>query len=154
MDLNHFITNDKINNFINSKEKYKKYKIMYHLTTLDNAKSILKNGFDIKKSKSAAFGKGINLTDNIEHLKHYYSKLKKNTVIICLVKYNKLKFNTPIEDEEFLKKHGYTKPKYINVPKGYEGFYNDDIFVMKSKKYVHPICTININFDNKKFYFF
>lgn len=154
MDLKHFITNDKINNFINSKEKYKNYKIMYHITSFRNAKNILENGFDLKKIKSAAFGRGINLTNDIQHLKHYYSKFNKNTVIMCMVKYNKLKYNTSIEDEEFLKKHGYSKPKYMNIPKGYEGFYNHDIFVMKNNKYVHPICILDINFDNKGFSFF
>jgi hypothetical protein len=147
MELKNFIVNNKINNFINSNKKYKKYKMVYHITSLENSKNILKNGFDIKKSKTGAFGKGINLTDNIHHLKHYYSKNNKNTVILCIIKYNKLKYNTSnINDKEFFKKHGYSKPKYMYAPIGYEGLYNDDIYVMKNKKYVLPLCTINIKF--------
>ena len=42
-----------INKFINS--KYKHYKILYHITSLKNAKNILLNNFDIKKSKTHAF---------------------------------------------------------------------------------------------------
>lgn len=144
MDIKSFIMNTKINSFINSK-KYKKYKIMYHITSLKNAKNILKNGFDISKSciQSSAYGKGINLTDDINHLKHYYDKKYCNTIILCNVRYNKLKYNISKYNEEHMKKYGCSKPRYMKVPQGYEGFYNGDIFVMKSKKYVNPICISN-----------
>ena len=151
MDLKYFLENNKINSFINS--KYKKYKIAYHITTFKNAQNILKNGFDVSKSKSFAFGKGINLTTDINHLKHYYYE-NTNIIILCIIRYNKLKYNTPLNDKEYLKKYGigaeeYIKKykssnvRYMDVPKGYEGFYNDDIIVMKNKKYVHPVCTLN-----------
>jgi hypothetical protein len=144
MDINQFIVNNKINNFINSK-KYKKYKLMYHITTLENAKSILKNGFDVSKAYAMAFGKGINLTDDINELKHYYNKKTRNAIILCIVRYNKLKYNESTYTKEYYEKYGFSKPTHMNVPKGYDGFYNSDIFVMKSKKYVYPLCTLNIN---------
>ena len=45
--------------------------------------------------------------------------------------------------EEYIKKYKSSNVRYMDVPKGYEGFYNDDIIVMKNKKYVHPVCTLN-----------
>ena len=53
--------------------KYKLYNanndiIMYHITSKKNAESILKNGFNIEFAKRGAFGKGINLTTDINHL--------------------------------------------------------------------------------------
>lgn len=47
---------------------------MFHITSLENAKQIMKNNFDIKKCKTHAFGIGVNLSDNMEHLKKYYDK--------------------------------------------------------------------------------
>jgi hypothetical protein len=145
MDVKQIMVNSKINNFINSKRIYKKYKIMYHITSSENAKKILQNGFDISKSRTFAFGKGINLTSNINYLKNYYNE-KNNTIILCIVKYNKLKQNfSDVKNKEYLVKYGYTKPKYMSVPKGFDGFYadNSNIYVLKSKKLVHPLCIIN-----------
>ena len=59
---------------------------MYHITRLEYAKDILKNNFDVKKLKICAFGKGINMKNDLNHLKHYYSKNKNNTVVVSLVK--------------------------------------------------------------------
>lgn len=144
---------NKINYFINNK-KYKNYKIMYHLTTKKNALSILKNNFNIKLSKARAFGKGINLTNNINHLKHYYSKNKYNCIIVCLVKYNKLKYNPPYtwkksdsnKENDYYKKHHHSKPTYYNTPKGYEGMYWNNIFVLSNKKYIFPLLIEKIKF--------
>jgi len=141
------ITKKEINNFIG---KYKKYKILYHITTYKNAKNILKNGFNLSKSKKRAFGKGINLTDNYKHLFHYYNKKNVNTVVVSLVKYNKLIYNPPFytskdsnNSSKYFAKHGHTKPTYMIVPKGYEGFKYDSIYVMKSKKFVFPLFLFN-----------
>ena len=138
--MNHI--NENINSFISS--SYKHYKIMYHITSSTNAASIMKGGFDVTKSRTFAFGKGINLTSNKDHLERYRSNIN-NTVILCIIRYNKLKYNTSDRsDRDFLKKHGYTKPRLLNVPKGYDGFRNRDIFVMKNKSNVFPICIIDI----------
>ena len=147
MYINKKINN--INTFINSK-KYKNYKILYHITTEINAKKILKNNFNIKKSISHAFGKGINMTDNLEHLKYYKNK-KINSIIVSLVKYNKLKLNKPYynninckKSTEYIEKYGYSKPTYLTVPKNYNGFINDDIYVIKNNKYIFPILYYKI----------
>ena len=42
--------NQNINKFM-KKGEYENYKILYHITKLEYAKSILKNNFDITKSK-------------------------------------------------------------------------------------------------------
>ena len=96
MDINDFIVNNninKVNNFINSNEKYKTYKIVYHITSSNNATQILKNGFDVKKATTMAFGRGINLSDDKKQLGHYYNKNNNNTIILCLIRYNNLKYN-------------------------------------------------------------
>ena len=67
-------------------KKYNNYKasnsmIMYHITTKKNAQSIIKNGFDISLSKQGAFGLGINLTTDINHLKIYYKMNKQITIL-------------------------------------------------------------------------
>ena len=139
-----------ITKFINSK-KYKNYKILYHITTENNAKNILKNNFNIKKSKNHSFGIGINMTDNIKHLKYYQNK-KLNSIIVCLVKYNKLKFNPTYYDNinckesiDYIKKYGYSRPTYLKAPKNYNGFVNDDIYVIKNNKYIYPILYYKIS---------
>ena len=132
---------------------FKTYKVMYHITTLENAKKILKNGFDVTRARLSAFGKGINLTDEIQNLKHYYDKKIKNTVILCIVGYNKLKHNSSYysdlkseKSKEYIKKYGHSKPKYMTVPNGYDGFStNVGIYVMKNKKNVLPLCVIEHN---------
>ncbi len=149
MSLKHnFQINSTIQHFIQKNSK-KKYKIMYHATSEKNAKSILKNGFDLSKSKTFAFGRGINLTNSIQHLNHYLDKTN-NTILVCLVKYNKLKYNPPYyknikskECQEFLQKHGYTKPSFMKIPTNYDGFYYHDIFVMK-KTSVKPFLSIKV----------
>lgn len=141
--------NQSLSSFIHSKKIYKHYKLMFHITSEKSAKNIMKNGVDISKSTRGAFGIGINLTNDIKHLSHYYDKKTSNTIIVCLVKYNKLKLNSSnINNNEFFKKFGYSKPKYEYVPKGYEGFFFEkkkaNIFVFKSKKYVFPLYTFQI----------
>ncbi len=138
-----------IENFM-KRGKFRKFQIMYHITSSKNAKSILKNGFDLTLSKSFAFGRGVNLTPAIDHLKEYYSN-QKNTVIVCMVKYNKLKYNSPYyndffseESKAYFKKHEYSRPKYMNIPPGYDGFHwGREIRVMR-KKLVKPLIAIKM----------
>ena len=133
--------NENIQNFIKSKS-YRHYKIMYHITKHDRAKDIMKNGFDISLQKHFSLGRGINLTDEMEFLEKFSSDTY-NTVIMCIVRYNKLKLNTSYPaDRKFLETHGYTKPKYMNVPSGYDGFkaHISPIYVIKNKSNVHPLC--------------
>ena len=61
---------------------------MYHLTSKENAESILQNGFNISLSKRGAYGLGINLTTEINHLKHYYIKDIYNYIVVSNVKFN------------------------------------------------------------------
>ena len=150
MKISQLIKNEQIINFMNSKIKYKNYKILYHVTKYKYAKNILENGFDISKSKNRAFGKGINLTDDILHLKHYINN-EFNTIIICIVKYNKLKLNNPyyknidsIQSKKYIDKYGYSKPSYMYVPREYDGFYWKNIYVIKSKKLIYPLSLIKI----------
>jgi hypothetical protein len=139
--------NKKINNFLKTKSNYTK--IMFHITDAKSAKKILKYNFDISKSKSHCFGKGANMSDNIEHLKHYYTAKNKNTIIISLVKYNNQKLNdltakTNKDVEKQINKYGYTLPTFMKPPKGYDILYNDDVFVFpKPKKQICPLFTIN-----------
>lgn len=141
-----------INTFIKKNKKY--FKILYHITSHKHAINILKNNFDINKSKYHAFGKGINFSDNLKHLRHYYSK-NKNYVVVSLVKYNKLKYNTSYyndincnESMRYLKKHRFTRPLMIHPPSGYDGFINDDIYVIKSNKLIYPIFITKYDYLN------
>ena len=124
--------------------------IMYHITTKKNAQSIIKNGFDISLSKIGAFGLGINLTTDLNHLKIYYNMNKQNNYIItCNVKFNKkqknISGNAVIED-----KNGYiyTKPKHITQSKGFDILYNKEteIYVAPSSNQVLPLFIYKINF--------
>jgi hypothetical protein len=102
---------DKYNNNIvidinNNLYKAKHNVIMYHITSKKNAINILKNGFDVSLSKRGAFGLGINLTTDINHLKHYYTN-KTNYIVICMVKYNKRQKNS--SGPEIIKENGEIK---------------------------------------------
>lgn len=139
--------NKNISTFFSSTKKYKHYKIMFHITSQTNANNILKNGFDISKSKRGAFGVGINLCNKINDVLNYCNK-NCNTIIVCMVKYNKLKKNSTNEKTmEYSNdnKYWYTKPEYTYVPKKYDGFFtNVDIYVMRSKKNVCPLLSFKI----------
>jgi len=129
--------------------------MMYHLTTKENALSILEHNFDMKLSKMRAFGKGANLTTNKEHLMHYYSKTN-NYIVVVLVKYNKLKYNPPYtwkksekkEKDEYFKTHNHSKPTLMTTPKDYEGMIYNDIIIISNKKYMFPICAEKIQFKD------
>ncbi len=135
--------------------KYNNYKasnsmIMYHITTKKNAKLIIKNGFDISLSKLGAFGLGINLTTDLNHLKIYYNMNKQNNyIIMCNVKFNKkqrnISGNTLIEDENG---NIYTKPKHITPSKGFDILYNKEteIYVAHFSNQVLPLFIYKINF--------
>ena len=134
--------------------KAKTYKVMFHLTSKINAESILNNGFDITKSKLGAFGYGINLSTDINHLKHYYEQNKSDYLIICNVKFNKKKVNSTelnnngnmkwILNSEGEKLH--TKPIYSKVPKGYDALYvkGPEIYVIPNSEQVYPIMICKI----------
>jgi hypothetical protein len=132
-----------------TKNKKRNYQIMYHITSQKNAKLILKNGFDLSKGKTFAFGRGINLTNDIKHLQHYSNKII-NTIVLCIVKYNRLKHNPPYyknrkskESQEYLQKHGFTRPTYMNIPPTYDGFSykSANIYVLK-EKLVYPLLLL------------
>jgi len=123
--------------------------IMFHITTKENAINILNNGFDITLSKRGAFGKGINLTTDIDHIKHYYNK-KSNYIVVCIVKFNKKQNNTSdiktmIKDENG---NEYSKPKYITPSKGYDILYvsGPEIYVVPKSEQVYPIMIGKIKF--------
>ncbi len=128
-------------NFNNYKGKH--LEKMYHITTKENAVNILKTGFDPVKSRTKAFGEGVNFSNSIEHVLTYKTKTN-NYIIVSLVKYNKKKLNSsdvqnPIIGENELGKFGYSKPKYMHPPKGYDALYAGDIFVIPNKNQIYPM---------------
>ena len=131
----------------NNLYKAKHTVIMFHLTSKKNATNILKNGFDVSLSKRGAFGLGINLTTDINHLKHYYTN-KTNYIVICMVKYNKRQKNS--SGPEVIKENGeeYTKPKYNKPSKGYDILYvpGINIYVVPKSEQVIPIMIVKIKF--------
>jgi len=137
--------NQNIAKFFSSTKKYKHYKIMFHITSQTNATNIIKNGFDTSKSKRGAFGIGINLSNKINHVLNYYNQ-NCNTIIVCMVKYNKLKKNsTNNENKEYINQYEHSRPEYMYVPKKYDGFFTDfNIYVMRSKKNVCPLLSFKI----------
>ena len=137
--------NKNLATFFSSTKKYKYYKIMFHITSQTNANNIMKNGFDTSKSKRGAFGMGINLSNKINHLLNYCNT-NCNTIMVCMVKYNKLKKNsTNSENKEYFNQHEHSRPDYMYVPKKYDGFFTDfNIYVMRSKKNVCPLLSFKI----------
>jgi hypothetical protein len=133
-------------------KRYKHYQIMYHLTSRKSAFSILKNNFDVKRSKQRAFGRGINLAIHKRHLHRYASKSQSNYLIVSLVRYQKLKYNPPYpfkKTDDFMtyyNKHGYSRPTYMHTPKGYQGMYWGDICVMASARDVFPLYVAKVRF--------
>jgi hypothetical protein len=130
--------------------KYKSYNanndiIMYHITSKKNAESILKNGFNIELAKRGAFGKGINLTTDMNHLHHYYSN-KSNYIVVCKVKYNKRKLNS--SGPEMIDKYT-TKPKYDYPLKGYDALYvkGPEIYVIANTDQIYPVFICKVKFD-------
>jgi len=127
--------------------KSKNSKLMYHITSQENAINILNNGFDISLSKRGAFGIGINLTTNINHLKHYYNN-KNNYIVVCIVKFNKKQKNSSGPD--IIRENGeeYTKPKYVKPSKGYDILYvpGPEIYVAPKTEQVYPILIGKIKF--------
>jgi len=141
------ISNIQLSTNNNNIYKAKHTVIMYHLTSKKNAINILKKGFDISLSKRGAFGLGINLTTDINHLKHYYNS-KTNYIVICMVKFNKKQKNS--SGPEIVKENGeeYTKPKYIKPSKGYDILYvpGINIYVVPKSEQVNPIMIAKIKF--------
>lgn len=45
----------------------------------------------------------------------------------------------------YLKKHGFTRPLMMHPPSGYDGFMNDDIYVIKSNKLIYPLYITKYN---------
>jgi hypothetical protein len=134
-----FVSNKKL------KEKYSLYNcnnckqlIMYHVTYKEAAESILKEGFDLKYTKRGAFGKGINLTTDFKHLKHYFNE-ETNYVVVSLVKFNKKLKNT--SGPEMLDKYT-TKPKYDFPLEGIDALYakeDHEIYVIPNSEQVYPL---------------
>ena len=121
---------------------------MYHITTKDNAINILENGFDINLSKRGAFGKGINLTTDIYHLRNYYSENNEddNYIVVCKVKFYKKMLNTSGPERM---SDGYTtKPKFENPPEGYDALYGSgpEIYVIPNSEQVNPLYIAKIKF--------
>ncbi len=130
-------------------ENFNKYKgkiveKMFHITTKENAEKILKEGFDPTRSRTKAFGEGVNFSNNLEELSTYQTK-KVNCIIVSLVKYNKKKLNTsdiynPVIGKNEFGKFGYSKPKYMHPPKGYDALYSGDyIYVIPNKDQIYPM---------------
>jgi len=119
---------------------------MFHLTNLQNAKRILSEGFNPNLAKTGAFGLGINLSTTIEDLE-IYSNNKNNILLTCLVKYNKKRENfSNVTNKNFFQKHGYTKPKFIKPPEGYDALFSENIYVIPHKEQVYPMMMSKINF--------
>ncbi len=128
---------------------------MYHITSYENAKLILQNGFDVSKSHRGAFGLGINLSSDINHLRHYYNKDKTNYIIKCNVKFNKEKKNYTQQNSKgnmkWVKNNKgvdiYTKPKYTKPPKGYNSLYvpGPEIYVIPTSQQVYPSLIGKVN---------
>ena len=43
------------------------------------------------------------------------------------------------QSKNYIKKPGFSRPKYLNIPKNYDGFINDDIYVIKKNKLIFPL---------------
>jgi hypothetical protein len=149
------MTNIIVNNNDLLLNRYNNYKasnsmIMYHITTKKNAQSIIKNGFDISLANPGAFGTGINLTTDLNHLKIYHNMNKQNNYIItCSVKFNKKQRNvsgkTIMSDDNGKR---YSKPKHITPSDGFDILYNkeNEIYVCPSSRQVLPLFIYEINF--------
>lgn len=124
---------------------------MYHITSKKNAITILNEGFNIKLSKRGAFGKGINLATDINHLRYYYDKEKINYIVVCKVKFYKKIVNT--SGPEYIE--GYTKPKFETPPEGYDALFaktspnNNYIYVIPNSEQVKPLYIAKIIFSEK-----
>lgn len=122
---------------------------MFHITSQTNATNIIKNGFDTSKSKRGAFGIGINLSNKINHVLHYYNQ-NCNTIIVCMVKYNKLKKNsTNNENKEYINQYEHSRPEYMYVPKNMMDFLLTLIYMLcEVKKCMSTIIIQNIIYKN------
>lgn len=144
----YIISKDKLKTKI--RKKPKEY-IMYHITKNKYAKSIAKNGLDISRSKYRAFGKGVNLSNDITHLKRYKDILgnpKDATIIVCQVYIGEshANYSDGGKDKEYHKKYGHSKPKYMSPKKGYDSMYaaNKTIWIIPSSARVYPLFLIKI----------
>ena len=159
ISLNDIILNKNKKLFSDFKKKLGKEMIMYHITNKESAKSILLNGFDTSRSHRGAFGKGVNLSTNINHLKHYINKnnIDDNYIIKCIVKFNKLKKNKTLTNKNgemlFVRNSKgnmlHSKPKYNTPPSGYNGLYvpGPEIYVIPTSQQVYPLLIGKINKD-------
>lgn len=117
---------------------YKNYELVYHITSKKNADSILKNNFDISKTKQFAYGYGISFTTDKNHL-NVYNKMNKriyNYVVVSIINYDKLKYNPSSSEKTKL---GYSKPRHFKIPKDYDGFYYNDMRVIEDINLIHPV---------------
>ena len=138
-----------------NKNQNVKFKILYRISSVENALNIVENGFNSKYSKLRAFGKGINLTSTIDDLLYYVNMKKNNNnnfaIIVCKVVISKTHINDPANNNNkiFHNKYGYSKPTYMGIKKGFNAMHNSYkiIWVIPSGKRIYPKY---IYFINKK----
>jgi len=122
----------------------KHVEVMYHMTSKENAINIMKHGFDPSKSLQKAFGAGVNFSTEVEEVYRYASKTN-NYIIVSLVKYNKKKLNSSNIDEMVIEgDFGYSKPKYMHPPKGYNALYAHDIYVIPTSEQIYPMYAYKV----------
>jgi len=121
--------------------------IMFHITSKDNAVNILENGFDTNLAKMGAFGKGINLTTDVYHLRNYYNAKNPddNYIVVCNVKFYKKMLNT--SGPEKLNDGYTTKPRFETPPPGYDALYAEGpkIYVIPNSEQVNPLYIAKIS---------
>jgi len=115
--------------------------IMYHMTSLQSASTIMKDGFDPSKARSKAFGYGINVSTELEEVLRYAPD-HEACILFCIARYTRAMPNdsdcTQMVHEVCNdgRKVSYSKPKYMYPPLGY------DIYVFPSSEQVVPLFLI------------
>jgi hypothetical protein len=129
-------------------------KLMYHLTSVENALEISKHGFKIQKSRMRAFGKGVNLCLSMDDVlgfhKIYRNKKNLYSVIVCQVVYYKAHANSSNDIKIITNADGsyFTAPKFMTPKKNFDSMYSDrpykKIWIIPSQARVYPSFILNV----------
>lgn len=62
--------------------------VHFHMTSLQSASTIMKDGFDPSRARSKAFGHGINMSTEFEEV-HRYAPDDEACIIFCIARYTR-----------------------------------------------------------------
>ncbi|HEY1078731.1 MAG TPA: hypothetical protein VGE46_01490 [Bdellovibrio sp.] len=116
--LNLYLKNKKT--LVRKKGQKPSERILFHITSQENAKKIIDTGFKVNLAKTSAFGKGIYFAETASNAFRYANRHKKKALLVC-----KVVVGRAHENKSDLSKviNGYSKPDRLIPRKGFSSMF-------------------------------